>query len=196
VTAFLIHHYENLPSQSHFMRAWLIHRLDKDTQGFLIIAKTEAGLQYFKTLFQRKSESWSPEEKESVPLKKMYRARCESTPSSHSFLKSLTLQNPYLISQMVHAKVPHSTPKLWLTKIISYQSVPWFPQLFDLFLEILTWRTHQIRFHLSQLNLPIQWDPLYGTGKYPETNLQLKAYRLEFLDLYWNYRVFERYPLS
>jgi 23S rRNA-/tRNA-specific pseudouridylate synthase len=33
----------------------LIHRLDKDTDGLMIIAKSEKGLTYFKDLFDRKS---------------------------------------------------------------------------------------------------------------------------------------------
>lgn len=40
---------------ANFIRAGLLHRLDKDTDGFMIIAKTEQGLAYFKELFQQKS---------------------------------------------------------------------------------------------------------------------------------------------
>jgi len=79
VVAFLYQHYKDLPSYGNFIRAGLVHRLDKDTDGLMIVAKTEKWLQHFKSLFQEKSESSSLEEKESTPLQKYYRATCEIT---------------------------------------------------------------------------------------------------------------------
>lgn len=55
VVGALYHHYATLPSMANFIRAGLLHRLDKDTDGLMLIAKTEAGLAYFKSLFQQKS---------------------------------------------------------------------------------------------------------------------------------------------
>jgi 23S rRNA-/tRNA-specific pseudouridylate synthase len=48
-------------------------------------------------------------------------------------------------------------------------------------IEILTWRTHQIRYHLSTHGLPIVWDYVYGTES--ESSMQLSARRLVFLDI-------------
>ena len=62
------------------MRAGILHRLDKQTDGLMIIAKTERGLAHFKKLFQQKSESETMEDKESTLLKKFYRAYVEITP--------------------------------------------------------------------------------------------------------------------
>lgn len=42
VVGFLYHHFKELPSIGNFIRAGLLHRLDKDTDGLMIIAKTEA----------------------------------------------------------------------------------------------------------------------------------------------------------
>jgi len=53
-----------LPTIGNFIRAGLIHRLDKETDGLMIVAKTEKGLAHFKQLFQEKSESQTIEEKE------------------------------------------------------------------------------------------------------------------------------------
>jgi 23S rRNA-/tRNA-specific pseudouridylate synthase len=64
-----------------FIRAGLVHRLDKETDGLMIIAKTEQGLAHFKSLFQQKSLAESIEAKESVPLKKFYQATVKVTPS-------------------------------------------------------------------------------------------------------------------
>lgn len=62
------------------MRAGILHRLDKQTDGLMIIAKTERGLAHFKKLFQQKSESQNIDDKESTLLKKFYRAQVEISP--------------------------------------------------------------------------------------------------------------------
>jgi 23S rRNA-/tRNA-specific pseudouridylate synthase len=85
----LYHHFKALPSYGNFIRAELIHRLDKETDGIMLIAKTEAGLQHFKQLFQAKSECSTIEEKESVPLQKYYRATCEITTEGEKFLEEI-----------------------------------------------------------------------------------------------------------
>ena len=117
VVGFLYHHYKELPSIGNFIRAGLLHRLDKDTDGLMIIAKTEAWLQHFKKLFQEKSESETLESKAKVPLKKRYRALCEITPEGQIFLDKISAQLPFTISEIVKAKVPNPQNKLWITQI-------------------------------------------------------------------------------
>ena len=181
VVAFLYQHYKDLPSYGNFIRAGLVHRLDKDTDWLMIVAKTEKWLQHFKFLFQEKSESSSLEEKESTPLQKYYRAICEITPKWAEFLEEMKKNwLPYYIQETVIAKVPNCTPKMWITKVLSFERVgDW---LVKLQLQILTWRTHQIRYHLSNHWLPIQWDYLYGRED-EKVQMQLTAWKLEYLDL-------------
>ena len=181
VVAFLYQHYKDLPSYGNFIRAWLVHRLDKDTDGLMIVAKTEKWLQHFKSLFQEKSESSSLEEKEATPLQKYYRAICEITPKWAEFLNEMKkIWLPYYIQEAVVAKVPNCTPKMWITKILDFEEISdW---LVKMQLQILTWRTHQIRYHLSNHWLPIQWDYLYWKGN-ENIPMQLTAWKLEYLDL-------------
>ncbi len=165
-----------LPSMGSFIRAWLVHRLDKDTDGLMVIAKTEEWLQHFKWLFQRKSGAETIEEKELVPLKKRYQATCVVTDAGREFLNKISWSLPHTIIDMVTAKVPHTIPKEWITKIMEIgKEVDWE---ITLKLEILTWRTHQIRVHLSERGLPIVGDYLYGTEE--ERKMMLTAVRLEF----------------
>ena len=181
VVAFLYQHYKDLPSYGNFIRAWLVHRLDKDTDGLMIVAKTEKWLQHFKSLFQEKSESSSLEEKENTPLQKYYRAVCEITSKWVEFLEEMKRSwLPYYIQETVIAKVPNCVPKMWITKVLSFEEMgSW---LVKMQLQILTWRTHQIRYHLSNHWLPIQWDYLYGK-EYESIPMQLTAWKLEYLDL-------------
>jgi 23S rRNA-/tRNA-specific pseudouridylate synthase len=53
--------------------------LDKETDGLMLVAKTEKGLAHFKKLFQEKSEAETIEDKEAGHLKKFYRAVCYIT---------------------------------------------------------------------------------------------------------------------
>ncbi len=178
VVWFLYHHYKNLPSIWNFIRAWLLHRLDKDTDGLMIIAKSEKGLEHFKALFKAKSESEELEEKKAVPLKKWYHATCELTPQGEKFLAEINKKLPFIISEEVRAKVPNCTPKRGITQIEKIKKTEdW---TVELFLQIFTGRTHQIRVHLSNHGLPILGDYLYG--KEAEVPVQLTAYQLEFKD--------------
>ena len=181
VVAFLYQHYKDLPSYGNFIRAGLVHRLDKDTDGLMIVAKTEKWLQHFKSLFQEKSESSSLEEKENTSLQKYYRAICEITSKWENFLEEMK-ENwlPYYIQEDVIAKVPNCIVKMWITKVLSFEDMKnWTVKMQ---LQILTWRTHQIRYHLSNHGLPIQWDYLYGRED-ENILMQLTAWKLEYLDL-------------
>ena len=178
VVWFLYHHYKNLPSIWNFIRAWLLHRLDKDTDGLMIIAKSEKGLEHFKALFKAKSESEALKEKKAVPLKKWYHATCELTPQGEVFLAEISEKLPFIISEEVRAKVPNCTPKRGITQIEKIKKTEDWKV--ELFLQIFTGRTHQIRVHLSNHGLPILGDYLYW--KEAEVPAQLTAYQLEFKD--------------
>ena len=189
VVAFLYQHFKNLPSYGNFIRAWLVHRLDKDTDWLMIVAKTEKWLQHFKSLFQEKSESSCWEEKEKTTLQKYYRATCEITMDWKDFLQKIKKAwLPYYIQEIVNAKVPNYSPKIWITKILDFEEL--WNWLAKIELQILTWRTHQIRYHLSNHWLPIQWDYLYGKED-KNIPMQLTARKLEYLDLDGKMKTFQ-----
>lgn len=170
---------QQLPSTQSFVRAWLVHRLDKETEWLMIIAKTEKGLEYFKNLFQQKSLASSIQQKEQVPLKKFYRAICSNWSQWQTFLDSISDQLPYYIIEDVIPQVPYPIVKEWMTKILSFEILE--NDQIQLDIEILTGRTHQIRYHLSKHWLPILGDYVYGHES--DTDMQLTAYRLEFTDI-------------
>lgn len=178
VSGFLYHTFKDLPSIGNFIRAGILHRLDKNTDGLMIIAKTEKWLEHFKKLFQAKSESKEIEDKEQTELKKFYRATCEITPEGKEFIEWIH-EFPFVIEEPVIAKLPHTIAKIWITKILEIIKKTDTTITFNL--EILTGRTHQIRYHLSHHGLPIVGDYLYGD---PETQelMQLTAYKLMFRD--------------
>lgn len=181
VVWFLYHRYSSLPSVGNFIRAGLLHRLDKDTDGLMIVAKTEKWLAHFKELFKEKSESEKLEDKDKVPLKKWYRAISEILPEWKIFLNKIEGNLPFVIQEVVKAKVPNMTPKMWITQVEKVEKIS--DKQVKLYLQIFTGRTHQIRYHLSSHWLPIVWDYLYW--KEDKQAMQLTAYRLEFQNPYW-----------
>lgn len=114
-----------------------------------------------------------------MPLKKRYRATCELTAKGKQFLERIEGSLPFIISEEVKAKVPNAVAKLGITQIENIEKKP--EGRIQIFLQIFTGRTHQIRVHLSNHGLPIVGDYLYG--KESNEEMQLTAYQLEFEDL-------------
>lgn len=177
VVWFLAHHFSNIPSVGSIIRAGLIQRLDKMTDGLMICILSERWLKYFGQLFREKSQASSIAEKELVRLRKYYHAKSHLTPLWAHNIAHID-RYPYYIQSIVKSKVPSlRSYKMGITKILSLDQSK---QYVHTNLEILTGRTHQIRYHLSQMWLPIVGDSLYGVDD--DESLWLTAYQLDFVD--------------
>ena len=120
VVGFLYHRFGQLPDGGSLVKAGLIHRLDKDTDGLMIIVKSEKGLSYFKDLFDRKSHhAVEGNMEEVVPLHKYYRAVCELTKQGEAWLHSHP--QAHTLSSMIQPKVNvFGYPKLGITKVLKH----------------------------------------------------------------------------
>lgn len=198
VSAFLYQKYKGLPTIWNFIRSGIVHRLDKDTDGFMIVAKSEKSMEYFKNLFNIKTIQGIKNMSQSEKLCKEYVAICESKKIWIKNIQNITKNLPYTINMIVKAKIPGYMPKIWITKIKSIQKFDKSNNLYKIYLEIVTGRTHQIRYHLSKLGLPIIWDCIYNDNykknksDWNQVLLQLSSYKLTFIDLYGEKKVFEK----
>src|SRR5699024_1995739 len=146
----LMYHCSQLSDIGGNERPGIVHRLDKDTSGILVIAKDNKTHEHLKNQFQTKT------------VKRIYEAICFGVMShTKGVIKAPIGRNPNNRLQM--AVVPSGkkaeTHFRVLTKYRQHTHVE---------CELKTGRTHQIRVHLKYMNHPIVGDEVYCRKK---TNL-------------------------
>ena len=137
-------------------RPGIVHRIDKDTSGLLVVAKTDAAHRGLSEQFAEHS------------ITRLYRGVCFFTINDDS----LTIDAPIgrdPKNRLRNAVVPGG--KKAVTHIKVLQRYKGFTE-FSARLE--TGRTHQIRVHMAHINRPLLGDELYGPAKQPyKTNGQM-----------------------
>lgn len=150
-------------------RAGIIHRLDKDTSGLLIIAKNQPAFDYLKKQFQART------------IQKHYLALVYGRPKQGSGVIDAPLGRIGLkrTVKLDGKKLIDSKPA-----VTEYSISRSFEKFSLLDVSPQTGRTHQIRVHLQSIGCPIAGDPVYGPKGWqkPEglTHLFLHAYKLSF----------------
>lgn len=170
VTTWAVEHY---PSIAHVgedpSRPGIMHRLDRDTSGLLIIAKTNSAFFYFKKLFQEKT------------IRKSYLALVHGTPPKTHDIIDLPMGR-IGIKRTTRSKDGKLKDKK--EAITEYRVVKSYPHFSLLEVSPKTGRTHQIRVHLNAIGHPVCGDPVYGSRRRDNpphlSRLFLHAFRLSF----------------
>ncbi len=144
---------ENSIIRQYYPETVLIHRLDKDTSGVLLLAKSEAVRKKFVEAFRGKR------------VKKTYLAICQGIPEK----KSGTVRN-YLVPEgqmqgQTLWSVSESPPGELAETSWALQDQKKESSL--ICCHPITGRTHQLRVHMRSLGIPIFGDPLYNKKSYP-----------------------------
>lgn len=149
------------------LRNGLVHRLDKDTSGLLLVAKNRNIFNKLKNDIEKKN------------VKRYYYALVDSAFNSTQSLKvDLPLAHNNINTKMLVDK--NGKKAITLINVLKNFKNHAFIEC-----ELLTGRTHQIRTHLSAINHPIYNDPLYGK-KIEESGQFLMAYKLSFTHPVYN----------
>ncbi|MBN1930986.1 MAG: RluA family pseudouridine synthase [Desulfobacterales bacterium] len=148
VNALLYHFPEVTKSGIQTERPGIVHRLDKDTSGTMVIAKTSSAHQNLSLQFKQRKVS------------KRYIALVHGKVEPVSGVVSFSIGRHPIDRKKMSTNSRKSREAITTWKVVEY-----FDHATLLRLNIKTGRTHQIRVHCAAIGHPIVGDPLYCKSK-------------------------------
>lgn len=147
VNALLYKYGENLSDINGEFRRGILHRLDRNTSGLLMVAKNNKAHEFLANQIKNHT------------ITKKYRAIAKGVISHDEFeINSPIGRNPNQPHKM--AVREDGKPSRTIVKVLER-----FKEATYVELTLVTGRTHQIRVHLKSINHPIYNDSLYGAGQ-------------------------------
>jgi 23S rRNA pseudouridine1911/1915/1917 synthase len=130
-------------------RPGIVHRLDKDTSGLIVIAKNEQAHRWLQNQFRTRA------------VEKIYLALVDGKPPTSSGRVEAPIGR-----NTTHRKLMSVVPlEKGRSAVSEYKTLESFPDHTLLEVHPLTGRTHQIRVHLAFLGCPVAGDKVYGKKK-------------------------------
>lgn len=173
----LVYHFESLSDQGGQLRPGLVHRLDKDTSGLILVAKNNRAHNYLANQLKQRE------------IKREYLAIVIGSLKAGRAIVDLPIgrhprdRRRFIVGGL---RKKESKTMVYPLKEFNYQGM-----LLSLVrCELLSGRTHQIRVHLAAINLPIYGDPLYSKA-IDSYGQRLHAFKISFKDLDGGIRTFE-----
>lgn len=134
-------------AEKKYGKLFVIHRIDRDTSGAIILAKNEEAHRHYSMAFQNRQ------------VEKYYRAFCYGNPlQDEGDIQTGIMEHPTIKGKMVinkKGKDAHTSYKI----LHKWQGYTFYD------VQIHTGRTHQIRLHLQSIGTPIICDDVYGNGE-------------------------------
>ena len=151
---------EYVKKQHKSNKIFIVHRLDKDTSGIILFAKTES-------IKRQLQQNWGK-------TKRLYIALVEGKVTKSGTIKNWLKETKTL---MTYSSNKPNDGHLAITK---YEPIISTKEYSLLKIEILTGRKNQIRVHMKDIKHPIVGDKKYGSTKNPIRRMTLHANYLKF----------------
>jgi 23S rRNA pseudouridine1911/1915/1917 synthase len=144
----LVFHFQKLSAQGGSLRPGLVHRLDRDTSGLIVVAKTETAHENLADQFRART------------VFKSYVALVHGQVAAASGrIDKPIARDPRHRTRMMVAQTGGRAA------LSLYRVRHRYARMTLLDVEIKTGRTHQIRVHLAWLRHPVVGDEVYGAGR-------------------------------
>ncbi|MDD5167921.1 MAG: RluA family pseudouridine synthase [Syntrophales bacterium] len=144
----LLHHCRDLSGIGGVLRPGIVHRLDKDTSGLMVVAKTDAVHRALSDQFKERR------------VKKTYQALVYGNIREETGIIDLPIGRHPVERQMMSTKSRRGKEALTRWEVRER-----FAAVTLLDVSIETGRTHQIRVHLNAVGYPVVGDPVYGKSR-------------------------------
>lgn len=160
----LLFHCQDLSSINGVKRPGIVHRLDKDTSGLIMVAKNDASHNFLSDQLKDKTAS------------RIYVALVHGIVP----MKKGIINVP--IGRDIKSRVKMAATKDGKDAITEFTVLEYYKDFTLIECKLKTGRTHQIRVHMSYIGYPIVGDPLYGPKKLKYGDKQyLHAKELSFI---------------
>ena len=148
----LVYYSKSLSSGFEAHRPGLVHRIDKDTSGLLVVAKNDSVQRHLASQFKHKT------------VHRIYQAVCFGPlQNSEGTIESYLTRHPTDRKKFASEKLADGQDPKGKKAITHYKVLAEHPSGVSLLrLQLETGRTHQIRIHLSEQGHSIIADPIYG----------------------------------
>ncbi|TVQ45438.1 MAG: RluA family pseudouridine synthase [Gloeocapsa sp. DLM2.Bin57] len=156
----LLYHCKDLPGIGEVKRPGIVHRLDKDTTGALVVAKTDYAYQHLQAQIQAKT------------ARREYLGVVYGAPQQTAGVIELPIGR-HQIDRQKMAVIP--VEKGGREAKTTWKVVERLGNYSLLHFELDTGRTHQIRVHTSHLGCPLVGDPVYSSGRFHNVKLPGQA---------------------
>lgn len=142
----LVSYYPPIRKVGEADRPGVVHRLDKDTSGVLMFAKTDIAYKWLVNQFKSRS------------VEKKYIALVDGhPPTKNGRIEAPILRDPHHRTRMAVGMKGQGKPA-----VSEYFELQRFEKHSLLEVHLITGRTHQIRVHMKYIGVPVAGDTLYG----------------------------------